>query len=177
MVLGRSWRGRGLNGDGGQGWRMGCLWEWVWRMPLRSWFVGMGERGVSGLGGWESCLGMVIFCKVKTDDKRRMDMTYRVSHYWCILHNQQVRWRMPVVSQTSLLYPNANANTLTKDTCRSFGESIANQCLHAVVVRAKASQLDFFCILDLLGVAVAPFDGNFGVCVGIYEDIKRAVAV
>jgi hypothetical protein len=46
-----------------------------------------------------------------------------------------------------------------------------------MIARAETPQLHLFAVLDLLGVAVAPFKGNFRVCVCVDEHIECAVAV
>lgn len=42
---------------------------------------------------------------------------------------------------------------------------------------AEPAQLNPFAILDLLGIAVAPLDGNLAVGVGVDEDVERAVTI
>ncbi len=54
---------------------------------------------------------------------------------------------------------------------------VAHQRIHAVITSTKASQLHLLSVLDLLGVAIAPFNGHIGISVGVYKHIKGAVAV
>lgn len=63
------------------------------------------------------------------------------------------------------------------DNTRSFGQAITDQGLHSVVIRTEASQLHFLGILNLFGIAVAPFDGHIRVCVSVHEDVECAVSV
>lgn len=46
-----------------------------------------------------------------------------------------------------------------------------------MVVGTEAAQLDLFCILDLLGVTVAPFHGHFGVGIGVDKHVECAISV
>lgn len=46
-----------------------------------------------------------------------------------------------------------------------------------MIVRAKAPELHLLRVLDLLRVAVTPLNRDFGVGVGVYEDVEGAVAV
>jgi hypothetical protein len=46
-----------------------------------------------------------------------------------------------------------------------------------MIARAEASQLDLFAVLNLFGVAVAPFKRYFRVGVGVDQHIEGAVAV
>lgn len=46
-----------------------------------------------------------------------------------------------------------------------------------MIVRAEAPQLHLLAVLDLLRVAVAPFDGHFRVSIGVDEDVEGAVPV
>ena len=59
----------------------------------------------------------------------------------------------------------------------SVRKPVADQRFHAVVVGAETPELHFLGILDFLGVAVAPFDGDFGVSVSVHQDIECAVAI
>lgn len=46
-----------------------------------------------------------------------------------------------------------------------------------MVVGTEASELHLLCVLDLFGVAVAPFHGDLGVGIGVYQDVECAVAI
>lgn len=46
-----------------------------------------------------------------------------------------------------------------------------------MIACAEAPQLHLFAILDFLGVAVTPFEGDFGICVCIDKYVECAVAV
>lgn len=46
-------------------------------------------------------------------------------------------------------------------TARSISQPVADQCANPVVICAEASELDLLCVLDLLGIAVAPFHRYF----------------
>lgn len=58
-----------------------------------------------------------------------------------------------------------------------LGQTIADQRFHTMIIRAEASQLHLFSVLDLLGVTVAPFNRHVGVRIGVYQDIECAVPV
>lgn len=46
-----------------------------------------------------------------------------------------------------------------------------------MVARAEASQLNFFAILDLFGVAVAPLERHVRVCIGVHQYVEGTVAI
>lgn len=46
-----------------------------------------------------------------------------------------------------------------------------------MVVGAEASELHLLCVLDFFGVAVAPFYGDLGVGIGVYQNVECAVAI
>lgn len=46
-----------------------------------------------------------------------------------------------------------------------------------MVICTEAPELHLLGVFDLLGVAVAPFDRDFGVCVRIHEHVECAVSV
>lgn len=46
-----------------------------------------------------------------------------------------------------------------------------------MIVRAETPQLHLLAVLDLLRVAVAPFDGHLRISIGIDEDVEGAVPV
>ena len=46
-----------------------------------------------------------------------------------------------------------------------------------MITRTKTPQLHLFPVLDLLGIAIAPFQRYFRVCVCIDQDIERAIAI
>ena len=53
-----------------------------------------------------------------------------------------------------------------------LGQTIADQRFHTMIIRAEASQLHLFSVLDLLGVTVAPFNRHVGVRIGVYQDMN-----
>ena len=63
------------------------------------------------------------------------------------------------------------------NTCELFGQPIAYQGIHTMARRAESSQLYPLGVLNLLGVAVAPFHRNLAVGVGIHEDVECAVTI
>lgn len=84
---------------------------------------------------------------------------------------------MRTVSPIHQLYPNADTNHEIEDTLHLLSKPITDQCFHAVIVRAEASELDFLRVLDLFGITVTPFNGDFGVCIRIYKDVEGAVTI
>lgn len=46
-----------------------------------------------------------------------------------------------------------------------------------MVVRTEASQLYLLRVLDLFRVAIAPFNGHFGVGIGVNENVEGAVSI
>lgn len=59
----------------------------------------------------------------------------------------------------------------------SFSQPVANQRVDPVITRAEPAQLDSLPVLDLLGVAIAPFDRHLAVGVGVDEYVEGAVPV
>ena len=62
-------------------------------------------------------------------------------------------------------------------TPRLITQPVAHQGVDAVTRRAEPPELDALAVLDLLGVRVAPLDGDVGVGVGVDEHVEGAVAL
>lgn len=54
---------------------------------------------------------------------------------------------------------------------------VAHQRIHPMVTSTKAPQLHLLTILDLFGVAIAPFNRYIRIGVGVYQHIERAIAI
>lgn len=60
---------------------------------------------------------------------------------------------------------------------KKAGIPVAHERIHAVIAGAEAPQLHLLPVLDLLGITIAPFDGDIRVGVGVDENVESAVAV
>jgi len=56
-------------------------------------------------------------------------------------------------------------------------QSVANESTNTVVVRAEATQLHLFGILDLFSITISPLHGYFRVRVSVNQHIEGAVSI
>lgn len=72
----------------------------------------------------------------------------------------------------------SSAHTFYQRSCMGFRNlPVAHQRIHPMVTSTKAPQLHLLTILDLFGVAIAPFNRYIGIGVGVHQHIEGAIAI